>query len=140
MRRKPKRSTSSVPRPKRLTAGERAIVTRAATLAADHYRVFRPLVFAATRSRKAATDARQLAMYLANCAGGMPIERVALAFGRDASTVSHNIGLIEDRRDNAAFDQMIEELEKTFSNPSPTPSNGALGITTPRACTPANQR
>lgn len=119
MRRKPKRSTSSAPRPKRLTAGERAIVTRAATLAAETYRVFRPLVFAATRSRKAATDARQLAMYLANCAGGMPIERVALAFGRDASTVSHNIGLIEDRRDVPAFEDLLTKLELAFAGSLP---------------------
>ena len=116
MPRKPKRSKSTAGA--RLEAGERAAVMRAATIAAEAYGVFRPLIFATTRSRIAATTARQVAMYLANCSAGINRNRLARAFGRDPSTIAHNVALIEDRRDDQTFDDMIAGLERRFSNPA----------------------
>lgn len=58
--------------------------------------------------------ARQVAMYLAHTVFEMSINRVAMAFGRDRSTIAHACHRIEDRRDDAAFDSWIEDLEATM--------------------------
>ena len=59
-----------------------------------------------------ASRARQVAMYLAHVGMGMSLARVAEAFGRDRSTVAHACHLIEDRRDDAAFDRWLDQLER----------------------------
>lgn len=94
------------------------MISRAATLAAQAYHVFRPMIYATTRSKLRATRARQVAMYLANCAGNLPIDRLVLGFRRHHSTIAHNIALIEDQRDVHTFDEMIAGLEHEFSNPA----------------------
>lgn len=55
--------------------------------------------------------ARQVSMYLAHVAVGMSLARVAQAFDRDRSTVAHACQIIEDRRDDPAFEAWIETLE-----------------------------
>jgi len=55
--------------------------------------------------------ARQVAMYLAHTALGLSLARVALAFQRDRSTVAHACHLIEDRREDEAFDDWVTGLE-----------------------------
>ena len=55
--------------------------------------------------------ARQVAMYLASVGVGMSLGRVARAFGRDRSTVRHACMLMEERRENAGFDQWMDALE-----------------------------
>ncbi len=55
--------------------------------------------------------ARQVAMYLTHIAFGMSLHRVAVAFGRDRSTVAYACHLIEDRRDDAKVDDMLDQLE-----------------------------
>ncbi|MES1156194.1 MAG: helix-turn-helix domain-containing protein [Alphaproteobacteria bacterium] len=55
--------------------------------------------------------ARQVAMYLCHVAFEFSLSRVALAFGRDRSTVAHACHCVEDRRDEAAFDAWIDVLE-----------------------------
>jgi len=63
---------------------------------------------------KGASDAifaRQVAMYLCYTAFELSLARVAVAFERDRSTVSHACHRIEDRRDEPAFDRWIESLE-----------------------------
>ena len=57
--------------------------------------------------------ARQVAMYLASVAFDMSLGRVARAFGRDRSTVRHACQTMEDRRENAGFDQWMEALERS---------------------------
>jgi chromosomal replication initiation ATPase DnaA len=58
--------------------------------------------------------ARQVAMYLAHVGLEMSLARVAAAFGRDRSTVGHACHLIEDRRDEAPFDALIDALEESM--------------------------
>ena len=58
-----------------------------------------------------ASFARQVAMYLCYTAFEISLARVAVAFERDRSTVSHACHRIEDRRDEPQFDQWIESLE-----------------------------
>lgn len=64
-----------------------------------------------TRGSAPIAFARQVAMYLAHVAFEMSLNRVAIAFDRDRSTVGHACHLIEDRRDGVDFDDWIEGLE-----------------------------
>jgi hypothetical protein len=61
-----------------------------------------------------AAFARQVAMYLTHVAFGMSLQRVGFAFARDRSTVAHACHLIEDRRDDAEFDNLLDQLEASL--------------------------
>lgn len=69
---------------------------------------------AATRSNARAAFARQIAMYLSHVAFELSLSRVAFAFGRDRTTVSHACHLIEDRRDDPGFDEQLDGLERVL--------------------------
>ncbi len=77
----------------------------------------------ATRGSKSAARARQAAMYLAHVVFGMSLSRVAVAFGRDRTTVAHACQVIEDMRDETAFDDTLERLE-AFLRAAPAPHLG----------------
>jgi hypothetical protein len=65
--------------------------------------------------------ARQVAMYLTHVAFGMSLQRVGFAFARDRSTVAYACHLIEDKRDDAALDELLDQLEASLrAAPSPT--------------------
>lgn len=57
-------------------------------------------------------QARQVAMYLSHVGLEMSLSRVASAFDRDRSTVSHACHKIEEMRDEAEFDAWLETLER----------------------------
>ena len=61
---------------------------------------------------RTAAFARQIAMYLAHVGFGLSMAEVGKAFGRDRTTVVHACHLIEDRRDDVRFDQMLDHLEQ----------------------------
>ncbi len=63
------------------------------------------------RSTAPVAQARQLAMYLAHVALGLPQTEVARAFRRDRTTVAHACRRIEDLRDRTAFDEEVSRLE-----------------------------
>jgi hypothetical protein len=64
--------------------------------------------------------ARQVAMYLTHVAFGMSLQRVAMAFARDRSTVAYACHLMEDRRDDPKIDDMLDQLETALrAAPSP---------------------
>lgn len=67
---------------------------------------------APTRSNAQAAFGRQVAMYLTHVGFELSLSRVALAFGRDRTTVSHACHKVEDRRDDPALDSMLDELEE----------------------------
>lgn len=69
------------------------------------------LLLSGSRSRATVAQARQLAMYVANVALGLPQSDVARGFGRDRSTVAHACQRVEDRRDDPAFDEEVGHLE-----------------------------
>ncbi len=79
-------------------------------------------IAAPSRGRADAAFARQVAMYLTYAGFGMSLARVALAFGRDRSTVSHACRQIEDRRDDPAFDLWLEQLERVITEWSKIPA------------------
>jgi chromosomal replication initiation ATPase DnaA len=69
-------------------------------------------IAAPTRRTRAAARARQIAMYLAHIAFGMSLGRVALAFGRDRSTVAYACRIVEDQREDVDFDACLDRLEE----------------------------
>lgn len=66
---------------------------------------------APTRGSSRAALARQIAIYLTHVAFELSLARTAAAFGRDRSTAAYACHRIEDRRDDAAFDAMLDDLE-----------------------------
>ncbi|RKE85613.1 helix-turn-helix domain-containing protein [Rhizobium sp. AG855] len=65
--------------------------------------------------RRAAGHVRQVAMYVCHVAYSMPMGEVAQAFGRDRSTVGHACRIVEDRRDDAAYDGFVTIVERMAS-------------------------
>jgi len=82
-----------------------------------------------SRCRQGVAAARQLAMYLMHVGLGRSLGNVGQFFGRDRSTVSHACALVEDRRDNAAFDARVTCLEEQIENETEAAERGAREIT-----------
>jgi chromosomal replication initiation ATPase DnaA len=78
-----------------------------------------------TRNHARAARARQIAMYLAYVGWRWPLARVGRAFGRDRTTAGHACRLIEDLRDDEAFDARLERLEACLQS---APSPGAVKL------------
>jgi hypothetical protein len=100
-----------VPRAKAPSAQPAALCTIAARLAASHYEVTLSDIGARTRRSRRATRARHVAMYLAHVAFGLNLAVIAVALGRSRRSVARACGLIEDARDDAAFDAALAGLE-----------------------------
>jgi chromosomal replication initiation ATPase DnaA len=65
--------------------------------------------------------ARHVAMYLCHVGFELSLTRIAVAFGRDRSTVAHACHVIEDRREEPQFDLWIGSLEAML-RAAPSPS------------------
>ncbi len=65
--------------------------------------------------RRATSHVRQVAMYVCHVAYSMPMGEVAQAFGRDRSTVGHACRMVEDRRDDRAYDTFVAIVERMAS-------------------------
>ena len=59
--------------------------------------------------------ARQLAMYLMHTHYCRIYATVGRFFGRDRTTVSHACAVIEDLREEPAFDQLVQTIEEQLS-------------------------
>ena len=57
------------------------------------------------------TDARAMAIYLLHVGFGMPQTRVAAAFQRDRTTVSHACRKVEKMRERSVLDRLLTRLE-----------------------------
>lgn len=62
--------------------------------------------------RRTTCHVRQIAMYVCHVVLGLTMRDIGRAFGRDRTTVSHACGVVEDRRDDPAFDDFISSLER----------------------------
>ncbi len=82
---------------------------------ASIYEVDTTLLTAPKRGNANVAFARQITMYLAHVSCGLTLTEVGHHFGRDRTTVAHACEIIEERRENPAFDQMIELLEKSVA-------------------------
>lgn len=92
-------------------ADDRAHAHLAAAIAGFALGVSTDDILAPSRGQADVAFARQMAMYLTHVAFGVTLTRVAMAFGRDRSTVAYACHAIEDRRENASFDGWVEDLE-----------------------------
>ena len=54
-------------------------------------------------------------MYVCHVAYSMPMGEVAEAFGRDRTTVGHACRMVEDRRDDRAYDTFVAIVERMAS-------------------------
>lgn len=68
-----------------------------------------------TRGQAKISFGRQIAMYLCHVSYKMPMVRIAHALHRDRSTVAHACRVIEDCRDDPAWDQILDQLELVLS-------------------------
>ena len=66
---------------------------------------------AATRRHPKAAFVRQVAMYMCHVVFEVGISDAARAFGRDPSTVVHALRRIEEMREDAELDRMLQLLE-----------------------------
>jgi len=55
---------------------------------------------------------RQIAMYVCHVALQIPVTDIGDAFGRDRSTVAYSLRIVEDRRDDKAYDAFVEAVER----------------------------
>lgn len=76
---------------------------------------------APTRRSSSVAFARQVAMYLAHVSFEFSLSRVAQSFGRDRTTAAHACHVVEDRRDDPAFDACLDQLEG-FLRSAPDPA------------------
>ena len=54
---------------------------------------------------------RQIAMYVCHVALQIPIADIGDAFGRNRTTVAYSLRIVEDRRDDKAYDAFVEAVE-----------------------------
>jgi hypothetical protein len=87
------------------------LCTIAARLAASHYEVTLADISARTRRSRRATRARHVAMYLAHVVFGINLAAIGNVFGRSRRSAARACGLVEDARDDPAFDAALAGLE-----------------------------
>lgn len=64
-----------------------------------------------SRSIQAVCLARQVCMYLLHTVFSMSYHEIGALLGRDRTTISHGCSLVEDLRDEPAFDQKVSIVE-----------------------------
>jgi len=92
-------------------AFHKGAVRQVVELVAEHTNIHVSQILNASRCRLKTARARQLAMYLAHVVLGESLTAIGGAFGRDRTTVSYACHLIEDMRDDVAFDAAVTQLE-----------------------------
>ncbi|MDX3928840.1 MAG: helix-turn-helix domain-containing protein [Shinella sp.] len=63
-------------------------------------------------TRRAGCHVRQIAMYVCHVVLQIPMSDIGPAFGRDRTTVGHACNVVEDRRDDPAFDEFVCAIER----------------------------
>lgn len=58
--------------------------------------------------------ARQVAIYLSHVHLGLTYSAAGRFFGRDRTTAAHACGVIEERRENASLDSLLDCLERAI--------------------------
>ncbi|TCL76118.1 helix-turn-helix domain-containing protein [Rhizobium sp. BK251] len=62
--------------------------------------------------RRELCHVRQIAMYVCHVALRIPFAEIGRAFGRDRTSVGHACHVVEDRRDDPAFDDFVSAVER----------------------------
>jgi chromosomal replication initiation ATPase DnaA len=110
----------------RLRGGDRRAAHLIELVAAAR-RVRARLILSRSRCMAEVASARQLAMYLMHVVMGRDYAAVGAYFDRDRTTVSHACAVIEDRRDDPAFDAEVARLEEALVEPADAEPNRAAG-------------
>ena len=63
-------------------------------------------------SRRSTCHVRQISMYVCHVVLQLSLSDIGAAFGRDRTTVGHACNVVEDRRDDAAFDAFVSAIER----------------------------
>lgn len=85
-----------------------------------------------TRGRARIALARQVAMYIAHVAYARSLTEVGELFDRDRTTVAHACAVVEQRREDAAFDEAVVLLELIIRAVN-VPRTGTVGARAGRA-------
>ncbi len=99
--------------PAEINASRQATLVR--QLAAHLFQVSEEELLSPTRCKATAALARQVAMYVCHVSLGFNFSDVGQLFGRDRTTASHACQVIEDRRDNREFDELVGRIETAIS-------------------------
>lgn len=63
-------------------------------------------------TRRSTCHVRQISMYVCHVVLRLSMADIGASFGRDRSTVGHACNVVEDRRDDAAFDAFVSAIER----------------------------
>ncbi len=66
--------------------------------------------------RRHSIHIRQMSMYICYVTLGMRQVLIGEGFGRDRSTVAHACAVVEDRRDDAAYDAFVASVERATAS------------------------
>ncbi|WP_244484056.1 MULTISPECIES: helix-turn-helix domain-containing protein [unclassified Rhizobium] len=64
--------------------------------------------------RRASCHVRQISMYVCHVVLQISLTDIGQAFGRDRTTVSHACNVVEDRRDDPAYDDFVSSVERVI--------------------------
>lgn len=63
-------------------------------------------------ARRSMVHQRQIAMYIAHVVLSLSMTEIGQVYGRDRTTVAHACHVVEDRRDDAAYDEFVAAIER----------------------------
>jgi hypothetical protein len=66
--------------------------------------------------RRTSCHVRQISMYVCHVVLQISLTDIGYSFGRDRTTVSHACNVVEDRRDDPAFDDFVASLERVVTS------------------------
>lgn len=69
---------------------------------------------ARTRRTAPVAFARQISMYCAHVTFGWSLTDAGAVFGRDRTTAAHACRVVEDRRDDARIDALVQQVEEAL--------------------------
>ena len=91
---------------------DRTICRAVRQMVAELVMLFGDRILTRRDRRRMACQVRQIAMYVCHVALRMPQHEIAIAFGRDRTTVGHACHVVEDRRDDPFFDDFVSAVER----------------------------
>jgi len=66
--------------------------------------------------RRTSCHVRQISMYVCHVVLQISLTDIGHSFGRDRTTVGHACNVVEDRRDDPAFDDFVASLERVVTS------------------------
>ena len=66
--------------------------------------------------RRTSCHVRQISMYVCHVVLQISMTEIGQSFGRDRTTVSHACNVVEDRRDDPAFDAFVAAVERVVTS------------------------